>query len=88
MKEEKKNFYNETIDEIYKRLETSESGLSKDEAKKRLEKYGENKLTEQKKKSNIILFLEQFSDFMVILLKYASIFSAIISYIQDESYAD
>ena len=29
MKEEKKNFYNETIDEIYKRLETSESGLSK-----------------------------------------------------------
>ena len=88
MKEEKKNFYNETIDEIYKRLETSESGLSKDEAKKRLEKYGENKLTEQKKKSNIILFLEQFSDFMVILLIFASIFSAIISYIQDESYAD
>ena len=88
MKEEKKNFYNETIDEIYKRIETSESGLSKDEAKKRLEKYGENKLTEQKKKSNIILFLEQFSDFMVILLIFASIFSAIISYIQDESYAD
>ena len=89
MKEEKKlNYYNETIDELYKRLETNERGLTEEEAKKRLEKYGENKLTEQKKKSNIALFFEQFKDFMVILLIFASIFSAAISYIQHESYVD
>ena len=89
MKEEKKlNYYNETIDELYKRLETNERGLTEEEAKKRLEKYGENKLTEQKKKSNIALFFEQFKDFMVILLIFASIFSAVISYIQHESYVD
>ena len=89
MKEEKKlDFYNETIDELYKRLETQENGLTEEEAKRRLEKYGENKLEEQKKKSNIALFFEQFNDFMVILLICASIFSAIISYIRHESYVD
>lgn len=89
MKEEKKlNYYNETVNELYKRLESSERGLTEEEAKKRLEKYGENKLAEQKKKSNITLFLEQFKDFMVILLIFASIFSAVISYIQHESYVD
>lgn len=89
MKEEKKlNYYNETVNELYKRLESSERGLTEEEAKKRLEKYGENKLAEQKKKSNIALFLEQFKDFMVILLIFASIFSAVISYIQHESYVD
>ena len=89
MKEEKKlNFYNETVEELYKRLETKESGLTEEEVKKRLEKYGENKLTEQKRKSNIALFFGQFADFMVILLICASIFSAIISFIRHESYVD
>ena len=54
----------------------------------RLELYGENKLQEQKKKSNIILFLGQFNDFMIILLIVASIFSAIISYVRNESFVD
>ena len=89
MREEKKlNFYNETVDELYKRLETRESGLTEEEVKKRLEKYGENKLAEQKKKSNIALFFGQFADFMVILLICAAIFSAIISFIRNESYVD
>ena len=89
MGEEKKlNYYNETVDELYNRLETRESGLTDEEVKKRLEKYGENKLIEQKKKSNIALFLGQFADFMVILLICASIFSAIISFVRHESYVD
>ena len=89
MKENKKlNYYNESIDELYIRLETSDKGLTEEEARKRLIKFGENKLAEQKKKSNFVLFFEQFKDFMVILLIFASIFSAVISYIQHESYVD
>lgn len=89
MKEEKKaNIYNETIDELYKRLDTSINGLSKEEAEKRLQTYGENKLQEAKKKSNLVIFLNQFNDFMIILLIFASIFSAIISYIRHESFVD
>ncbi len=89
MREEKKlNVYNETIDELYKRLETTERGLTDEEAQKRLLRDGENKLTEKKRKSNIALFFGQFNDFMIILLIFASIFSAVISYIRNESYVD
>lgn len=89
MREEKKlNVYNETIDELYKRLETTERGLTDEVAQKRLLRDGENKLTEKKRKSNIALFFGQFNDFMIILLIFASIFSAVISYIRNESYVD
>ena len=84
----KKNIYGETIEDLYKRFKTSKDGLSEDEAKKRLEENGENKLAEQKKKSNLVLFFSQFNDFMIILLIAASVFSAIISYIRHESFAD
>ncbi len=80
--------YNEKLEDIYKRLETSEKGLSSIEAASRLAKYGENKLKERKKKSNLVLFLSQFNDFMIILLIFASIFSAGISYIRHESFID
>ena len=83
-----KDFYKEKIKDIYKELNTNEKGLSEEDALKRLEKYGENKLEERKKKSNLIMFLSEFNDFMIILLIFAAIFSAIISYIRHESYID
>ena len=82
------NYYNKKVEELYKELNTSISGLTEEEASKRLEKYGENKLAERKKKSNFIIFLNQFNDLMIILLIFAAVFSAVISYIQKESYAD
>ena len=89
MRDEKKlNVYNEKVEELYKRLETNEKGLTDEEAQKRLLRDGENKLTEKKKKSNLALFFGQFNDFMIILLIFASIFSAVISYIRNESYVD
>ena len=89
MKEEKElAFYNETVDELYKKMDTNENGLSQEEAKERLLKYGENKLVEKKRKSSLALFFSQFNDFMIILLIFASIFSAFVSYIKHESYFD
>ena len=89
MREEKKlEVYNEKVEELYKRLETNINGLSEIEAKSRLERDGENKLEERKKKSNLMLFLGQFNDFMIILLIFASIFSAGISFVRNESYVD
>ena len=85
---EEKNCYKMSVEELYKELNTSIDGLTEVEAQKRLEKYGENKLQEAKKKSNIMMFLSQFNDFMIILLICASIFSAVISYIKHESYVD
>ena len=83
-----KEIYKEKIEDIYKRLDTSIEGLTSKEANSRLIRDGENKLKEKKKKSNIVLFLEQFNDFMIILLIFASAFSALISYIEHESYVD
>ena len=83
-----KEVYKEKIEDIYKRLDTSIEGLTSKEANIRLIRDGENKLKEKKKKSNIVLFLEQFNDFMIILLIFASAFSALISYIEHESYVD
>ena len=82
------NYYNKKVEQLYKELDTSINGLTEEEASKRLEEYGENKLAERKKKSNFIIFLNQFNDLMIILLIFASVFSAVISYIQKESYAD
>ena len=83
-----KEVYKKTIEELYEYFKTSREGLTSEEAKNRLERDGENKLAEKKKKSSIVLFLNQFNDFMIILLILASIFSAGVSYVRHESYVD
>ncbi len=60
------------------------NGLSDSQAKKRLEKSGENKLAEKKKASLIRRFLEQFSDFCVIILFVACIISFATGVIEGE----
>jgi Ca2+-transporting ATPase len=83
-----KEIYQKSIEELFKEFNTNENGLSDQEVSDRIKKYGENKLLERKKKSNFILFFEQFNDFMIILLIFAAIFSAIIAYIKGESFVD
>ena len=57
----------------------SKYGLTEEEAKKRLENFGENKLLNKKKENIIIKFIKQFNDFMIIILIIASIISAILT---------
>lgn len=49
-----------------------ERGLSAQEAQERLAQYGENKLTEKKKKTNLQRFFDQFKDAMIIILLVAA----------------
>lgn len=71
------------LDEIQRKLRTNIlSGLSEEEAKKRREKYGENKLQEQKKESLLKRFIKQFNDFMIIILLIAAVVSAVVAKIQ------
>lgn len=81
-------YYKREVDDLYQILGSRRSGLSEVEVQERLIRDGENKLTEQKKKSNLILFLEQFNDLMVIILILAAVFSMVISYVRGESYVD
>lgn len=53
------------------------TGLSSEEAKLNLEKYGENVLQESKRKSVMTVFLEQFADLLVIILIVAAVISMV-----------
>ncbi len=81
--------YLKDSEEILKSLETSADGLSNEEAAKREEKYGKNKLKEAKKTSLIKRFLQQLADPMIIILIVAAAISAITATIENgEGYAD
>ncbi len=83
------NWYNLSVDETAKKLNTNvESGLSEDKVKSVREKYGFNELQAQKKKSLFVKFLEQFKDFMIIILIIAAIVSGIVGYMQGEGITD
>lgn len=60
-------------------------GLSGPEAADLLKQYGENSLTEKKKKSFLATFLEQFEDFLTILLLIAAVLSFFIGEAVDGS---
>ena len=76
--------------EALKQLEVDpKQGLSTGAAEQRLRQYGENKLAEKKKKGLFRKFLEQFSDFMVIILLIAAAVSFVTSMVQgDADYID
>ena len=79
-----KNWFNETVDETVKCLETDEEkGLNSSEVESRKEKYGLNELAAKKKKSTFVKFLEQFKDFMIIVLIISAIVSGIVGVKQE-----
>lgn len=85
----KKNWYNKSKEEVLKEFNIQEeNGLSDSQVANNREKYGYNELQAQKKKSLFIKFLEQFKDFMIIVLIIAAIISGVIGYIEDGSITD
>ena len=83
------NWFNKTVSEVEKELETdTKTGLESEQVKRRQEKYGLNELQSGKKKSLIIKFLEQFKDFMIIVLIIAAIVSGVIGIIKNEGITD
>ena len=72
-----------TKEEIERKLHTNfDYGLTDNEAKKRQEKFGKNRLAEKKRTNIFIRFLLQFNDFMIIVLIIAAGISAVMSYIE------
>lgn len=56
-------------------LKSNKEGLAKQEAEQRLAQEGPNRLVEEKKKSVLRIFLEQFLDLLVIILIVAAVIS-------------
>ncbi|MDF2804469.1 MAG: putative cation-transporting ATPase, partial [Anaerocolumna sp.] len=70
--------YRKTKEELFKELQSDTAGLSTERATSLLEENGYNELLEGKKKSTVQIFLEQFKDFLVLILIAAATISAVL----------
>ncbi len=77
MKEENKLWQKNRV-ELFREFDCGEEGLSAAEAAERLKTYGPNELQAGTKKSTLRIFLEQFADFLVIILILAAAVSALL----------
>ena len=74
MNEEK--IWKKDTQELFRDLQCTDQGLTGEEAARRLKEYGPNELQSGQRKSTLRIFLEQFLDFLVIILIVAAIVSA------------
>ncbi len=82
-------WYAKEIDEIEKKLHTDkEQGLTLEQVEQNRKQYGTNELKERKKKSILVKFLEQFKDFMIIILIIAAIVSGVVGVMEGEGVTD
>ncbi len=78
--------YRLSAQEVLQTLETDQNGLSSQEAARRLEKYGHNKLKEAEKATWLQRFMAQLKDPMLIILMIAAVVSAattVMTYLQN-----
>ena len=75
LEQQTKHVYLQSVEDVFKEVKSSPSGLSSQEAASRLEKYGANTLQEGKKKTLLEKFVDQFKDFMILVLLVAAVVS-------------
>ena len=75
LEQQTKHVYLQYVEDVFKEVQSSPSGLSSQEAASRLEKYGANTLQEGKKKTLLEKFVDQFKDFMILVLLVAAVVS-------------
>lgn len=80
--------YLSSVEDVLREQNSSEQGLSSQEAEKRLEQYGKNKLKEGKKASLLERFLKELADPMIIILIVAATISGVTAYYEGESFTD
>ena len=84
-----KQWYTQSKEEISQEKGVDPAiGLSSDEVKKRLQEFGENRLTAKPKKSLLTMFFEQFKSFMVLILLIAAAVSGVVGVIHNEGLLD
>ncbi len=74
------DYHSKKISTIFEEFSSSSRGLSSDEAKRRIEKFGYNELPEKEAHHPILLFLKQFKSILILILFIA----AIIAFIFDK----
>ncbi|MGE5633030.1 MAG: cation-translocating P-type ATPase [Caulobacteraceae bacterium] len=78
------DWYNKGTEAVAAELSVDvKKGLTKEEAKKRVEKYGYNELKEKEKETLLVKVIKQLKDFLVIILIIASIISGLVGEVSD-----
>lgn len=77
-----KPHYQQTPEELFFTYDSGKDGLTTQQVAEHQEKYGTNKMEQSKKKPVWVLFLEQFKDFLVIILIIAALISAVMNDIE------
>lgn len=80
-----KTFYQQTKNEVREQLNGSLEPLTKQQVRQHQEQYGVNELVEGKKKSIFRIFLEQYKDFLVIILIFAAVVSGFLGDVESSA---
>ncbi|WP_414837283.1 cation-translocating P-type ATPase [Candidatus Nanosalina sp. VS9-1] len=72
-------------EEVFSRLESGEEGLTSDQAEKKLEEQGENRIEGQKSDSALKILFSQFNDNLIYLLMAAGLLSLSIGLLPDHT---
>ena len=70
-------------EQVFHELKTTPQGLSSEEAERRLAEYGANELREQAKRTRLAMFLDQFKDFMILVLMAAAVVAGFTGELSD-----
>ena len=82
-------FYNKPIEDVAREMGSDpEKGLKGGEIASRIEKYGKNTLVQKKNKPFMLMFIEQFKSFMIILLIIAAAISGYMGWKTEEGLLD
>ncbi|KRM45220.1 calcium-translocating P-type ATPase, PMCA-type [Lentilactobacillus parafarraginis] len=77
MKEQKKVFYQQSVDEVMNQMQADPKGLSDQQVAQRREQFGFNRLQAKRRTTIFEKFLAQFKDLMIIILIIAAIIAGI-----------
>ena len=83
---ERISWHSRPIEEVYERLLTGPSGLSEDEAERRLKQYGPNVLPAKEPPGVLILFLRQFKSPLIYILLIAAAISYLLQDVKDAAF--
>ncbi len=73
-----KAWYSTETAQVLAELRTDKVGLTKEEAARRLQEYGPNALISKKNISPLVIFIEQFKDYLILILLAATVISLVI----------
>lgn len=80
--------YKKKIEDVFRELNSSRSGLTDKQVSRRRSEFGKNKIESKKQNTKLKLFLNQFDNMMIKLLLIVSVISFVYSIVANEPFTD